>query len=147
MKAVLHYFFLVTAPILGILALLHLGSRLQAPASIGGEWHLELTPSAINEAGCATLLDPAVQPSLEILQSGTHLILELNIGEEMSLRGRLDNLAITTIQPDTAVFQATVDRQSEPDRLAGNLTFPNCGQLLTFTGIRQRHIVKEAGGH
>ena len=99
MKTVFHYLFLATMPILGILGLLHLGSRLQAPASIGGEWQLELTPSAINEAGCATLPDAAVQPSLEILQSGTHLILELNIGEEMSLRGRLDELTITT-DPD-----------------------------------------------
>jgi hypothetical protein len=147
MKAVLHYLFLAIVPVLGILGLLHLGSRLKAPASIAGEWHLEVTPSTVNKAGCMTLPDPAVQPSLEILQSGIHLILQLNIGEEMSLKGRLDDLAITTIQPDTAVFQATVDRQSEPDRLAGNLTFPNCGEILTFTGIRQRHIVKEAGGH
>ena len=147
MKTVFHYLFLATMPILGILGLLHLGSRLQAPASIGGEWQLELTPSAINEAGCATLPDAAVQPSLEILQSGTHLILELNIGEEMSLRGRLDELTITTIQSGTAAFQATVDRQSEPDRLAGTLTLPTCRKMLAFTGSRQPHTLKDAGGH
>jgi hypothetical protein len=147
MKAAFHYFFLVTMPILGILGLLHLGRNLKPPAFIGGEWRLEITPAAINDADCATLPDPAVQPSLEILQSGRYLILELNIGEAMSLRGRLDELTINSTQPGTAVFQATVDRQNEPDRLSGALTLPTCQKMLAFTGIRQSHSMKDGGGH
>jgi hypothetical protein len=81
------------------------------------------------------------------LQSGTHLILDLNVAQEMRLKGQLEELTIVTDQSETTVLQASVDRQSEPDRLAGTLTLPTCGKSVSFTGTRSPNTVKDAGGH
>jgi hypothetical protein len=108
---------------------------------------LEFAASASGEASCKEVVDSAVQPTLQILQSGTHLILDLNVAQEMRLKGQLEELTIVTDQSETAVLQASVDRQSEPDRLAGTLTLPTCGKSVSFTGTRSPNTVKDSGGH
>lgn len=147
MKAVLHYIFLVGLPILGVVGLLKLGSTLQAPASIGGTWLLQWQNDSL--ANCGNLFDSAVSPLLTISQSGTHLVLELNTLEKTSLKATFNDLTITTngSGAETAVFQATVDRQSEPNQLTGTLTLPQCPTPLSLVGIRQPKQAATTGGH
>lgn len=149
MKAALHYLVLVGIPIVGVLGLLRLGSNLEPPISVGGEWYLALTNSTQVEASCAGLLDANVQPVLTVSQSGPHLVLELNTAEKIRFKGTLNESTITTAQnePETVVFQVTIDHQSQPNTLAGAVTLPACKTPLTFTGFRHSHVAKAIEGH
>jgi hypothetical protein len=144
MKAILHYLALVGLPILGILGLLQLGSSLQAPASIGGIWLLQPADAEVQNADCAKLFTETAVPTLLISQSGIFLQLTMNTTEKLTLTGRLTGLEVVA-EADTAVFQATINRESEPDSLTGKLLIPPC--TLSLTGLRQPELQTAIGGH
>lgn len=149
MKAVLHYLVLVGIPILGVLGLLRIGSDLKPPVSVGGEWQLELTASTLTDAGCASLFAEGIQPVLTVSQSGLHLVLELNTVEKTSFKGRLTELTITTTtkKSETVAFQATVDRQRDPNYLIGAISLPDCKTPFTLTAFRQPRQAEAIEGH
>jgi hypothetical protein len=124
-------------PVLGVFGVLHIGQNLKAPASVGGNWSLAW--DAAPDGGCPILPDSTDSASLFISQSGPHLVMELNSGVKTNLNGILDELHITGMvaESETAVFQATVDRQSEPHQMSGLFIPPGCTTPQTFTAVRQ----------
>jgi hypothetical protein len=137
MKALVHYVFLVGLPVLGVLGVLHIGQNAEAPASVGGNWYV--TWDVPLAGGCPALPDAADSASLFISQSGPHLVMELNGGVKTNLSGVLDELHITGMAAgwETAVFQAAVDRQPEPDQMSGLFAPPGCATSYAFTAVRQ----------
>lgn len=137
MKALVHYVFLVGLPVLGVLGVLHIGQNLKAPASVGGNWSLAW--DAVPDGGCPALPASTNAASLFISQSGPHLVMELNSGAKTNLNGVLDELHITgtVAEVETAVFQATVDRQPEPHQMSGFFAPPGCATVYAFTAVRQ----------
>jgi hypothetical protein len=85
---------------------------------------------------------------LLILQSGIYLQLEMNTTEKLTLTGRLDGLEVVAEgegdATTTAVFQATINRESEPDSLTGTLLMPPC--TVSLTGLRQPELQAATGG-
>jgi hypothetical protein len=85
---------LVGVPALGVLAVLRVGARLEAPPSVGGAWSVEAAARAVDPA-CAARLAPA---ALRVTQSGTHLSLAWGGPRAATLRGTLDGAALSAVE-------------------------------------------------
>jgi hypothetical protein len=155
MRTILLYLLLVGIPVLGLSGLMRLGRRLNPPISVAGTWSMQTNSRAVGASPCVDPFARTVHLVLTITQSGTHLLLRLNDEEGSIMTGEIygPNLsAKTLVRPDsplvdvssrnpTAIlFNAAVDRRTQPDRLVGQLNFsdlPPCGNLA-FTATRDR---------
>ena len=154
MKSGFLYFLLVGIPILGIWGTLRFGENLRPPVSVGGTWRIELSSQAGADASCGQPPIRSDQPVLTISQSGPHLLLTFNDPKKTSLIGEIHAMTITAELPGhspiavadasdedaaTTYLEASVDRQAEPNRLRGVLTFTQCSlrTRLPFTALRQ----------
>jgi hypothetical protein len=137
LKSVVAYVLLVGIPFAALAAILHAGSRLQAPPAIGGEWRL--TESA-------GLSAPGAAPAtLRIAQSGTHLSLVL-AGREMRGTLRGDSVQATAtgsrgasaggcFQDGPAALRARVDASKPEARMVGEVAAAGCAPL-PFAAVR-----------
>ena len=147
MKTVITYGMLVGLPILGVLLILRLGQNLTPPLSVGGQWSMALSPSALSltEAGCTAAGEDFTSVTLAIAQSGPKLVLTLDTDPTTQLAGVITEVRVNanaqTSKPATGPaitqLEATVDRAAEPDQLVGALTLPGCSTPLPFTAVRQ----------
>jgi hypothetical protein len=151
MKSILQYTLMVGIPVVTVLILVQIGERtMKAPAFIGGDWVLE----TIAEDGGESFDCPALvfeqDPVLSISQSGLYLEISFNDRDNTTFSAMLTGLTITgggSGGDATHSFSATVDRQPEPDRLAGLLTISSCHELFSFTGSRLPDIDQTSEGH
>ncbi|HEX5725317.1 MAG TPA: hypothetical protein VFX98_07610 [Longimicrobiaceae bacterium] len=148
LKALLIYAALVGGPVAGLLGILHLGSRLQAPPPLGEAWR---TVSLATLRG--TLLTPAggALPALEVQQSGVYLSVAFDgarfagrlHGDSLVARSRGRAPAVLRAEcgAETPVeLRATFDRAAVPHRLSGVLAVegrPECPRAF-FTAERVR---------
>jgi hypothetical protein len=86
-KAVLLYLLLVGLPVLGVVGILRLGSRLEAPADIGGSWRAAYAPAAQLVPPCVELAPEG--PAFDVTQSGLHAGVTLNDPSRTRLDARL----------------------------------------------------------
>lgn len=164
MKPVFSYLILVGTPLIGLLVILHLGQGLSAPISVRGLWSLDADFSPLKGSPCADLFNTINQPALSISQSGKHLLLSLNAGEKVALRGECGENTITADllnRPDDAALsktcvaartihiEATVNTEAAQTRLNGLLTIPACPECgpVPFTAIRQQQAGKKGEVH
>lgn len=144
---------LVGIPILGLVAVLHAGQRLQAPPSVGGAWRVESVDGGAGE--CGPLARGAV---LAVSQSGVYVTLAIGgEGDIVSIATRLDGDSLTGTVPATAAcprldgarLVATVDRTSAPHRMAGRVVpADGRGAAVGFTATRLPVEARGAGaGH
>lgn len=163
MKPILLYLILVGLPILGILGLLRAGQNLAAPITLAGTWDAQLhLESPTDSSVCEAPIRPA-PVVLSIKQSGQHVFLTFDDLQKTTLKGNVQDLTIyasfiperrgltNRSGPETTAiyFQGRVDRQTEPDRLLGVLTF-NCGPVLSKVGVvasRQSGARQPTGSH
>jgi hypothetical protein len=149
MRSLLLYLLLVGIPAAGVAGILRAGAGLEAPASVGGQWTLDVAPSAA---------DPRCEPApgtLTISQSGVHLDAALRPGGEARLRGEMrgDTIILASMVPsddssneggdcDPAAgvrLEAVADGADRPAALRGTLRFVGCAACapLAFTATRQ----------
>jgi hypothetical protein len=151
MRVVFLYFFLIGAPVLGILGLLRMGRDLTPPVSIKGAWTVKLDPQPPGDQACeeSRLFDDT---TLTISQSGSHLLLKFNdkkgtaldgqIGDSnVMAEGRHHSAAGADEQGGTAAIsmRATLERQTGPGSLRGELILNGCapGVRVPFTATRK----------
>jgi hypothetical protein len=137
MKKLLLYLGMISVPLLGLLGILKLGSRLQAPASVGGQWTLE-SPSG---PACDSFQAFLQSETIHIAQSGPHLVITLVDKDHTQLRGELDGETVRAAIHRPAALQAVqltarVDRSADPDRFQGQVTDANCSGALVLEGTR-----------
>jgi len=120
MKSFLLYPALVGIPLAGLLGILHAGSRLEAPASIGGSWRLDA---------------PSPPGEIVISQSGVHLAVEM---DGVRMRGEIRGDSLVALAPPAGntpraipcgtglgrELRARVDREADPHRLTGTVGVP-----------------------
>lgn len=124
--------------LIGLLIILRLGSRLQAPVSVGGNWSLE-PPS---NAACSGFRAFITAETIQIVQSGPHLVLTLDDESHTQLRGNLEGAAmqVAVTRPagqDGIQLIAQVDRSVDPNRLEGQVTQVGCQDPLLIHATRQ----------
>lgn len=146
MKIIGQYILMVGLPLLCLLGVLWAGADLQAPQSVNGVWTVAITSSG--DAGCAGFSAWEGEPQLVIAQSGNALTLQFNNLSFPRLDGKLDGLAITAQSDAASVrFQATVDPESAPEKMTGELISSQCPATATLDGIRQATPQTVGGRH
>ncbi len=113
MKSLLLYLAIVGVPLAGLFGILHAGSRLDAPHSVGGSWRLDA---------------PSPPGTLDISQSGVHLVVEM---DGLRMPGEIRGDSLVAVAPPTGKtspacgpdlgreLRAALDRTAEPHRLTG----------------------------
>lgn len=147
-KSILVYFSTLLGVGIIIFVVLQIGSKLQAPASVGGRWKLE--PSNNQLALCVDLPMTQTEVTLEIHQSGSHLQMILPIDStNLIFNGRLDGLQFNTMTGGDAalVFSGSLDRQSETDILSATLAGTDCQIPVSLIGVRMEERLLSEGGH
>ena len=149
MKTFFQYAALVSLSILGVLGILHLGSSLKAPASVGGRWAVQMTVPQGSLPACIPLSPGTGTRELVISQSGPVLAITFNDSRETTLSGNLEGLSIHAVSKHEPVWQliAEVDREVEPDQLSGTLTSDGCAVPIELMGVRQPHQTSLTGEH
>lgn len=134
MKSLLLYLGLVGLPLAGLLGILHLGSRLEAPPAVGGAWAVTAAPGA------------ALPDTLHLSQSGVHLSVTAGGAR---LGGRIGGHAVSAAsaageEACAASLEARVDTAA--GRMAGTLALPPRCERVSFEALR-RPPAKRGGGH
>ncbi len=148
LRAILLYLLLVGTPVLGILGLLRVGQSLTPPISMRGTWTVQLSLQTADSTSCASAVSGSDQAVLAISQSGPQLQLILKGKEWIALAGEIHDTTVTAEGPSASAgagasssihLNARVDRQAKPNRLLGQITFPNCPShiAMAFTATRQ----------
>jgi hypothetical protein len=153
MKAAVHYIFLVGIPVIIVFILLRFGENtLTAPVHIGGIWLLE-SPLQTAKSSCEDLNLDYEDPTLNISQSGPHIVLFFNDENQTALKGTLTGQTILTHpsneanKPDISL-SLTINSEAEPDKLDGTLVITACEETWSFTATRQPDLdTASAGGH
>ena len=153
MKAVLQYILFVGIPVLGVLGVLHIGSTLQAPVSVGGAWVVTLDSSASSAWNCLFDSSKASQLGLVILQSGPSLTLQFSDENHATLEGEIHGTTLLAATPDSSstpadlMMNAEVDRSVEPDQMRGTLEGAGCPAPLPFQAVRMPGTQTAIGAH
>lgn len=147
-KSILVYLSLLLGVGIIIFVVLQVGSKLQAPFSIGGRWKLELSNHELGT--CTALLIAQSGLTLEIHQSGPHLQMIFPIDStNLIFDGHLDGFQFKSITGGDAelILSGSLDRQSEPDLLSATLTGGDCQTPVSLIGTRQEDRLLIGGGH
>jgi hypothetical protein len=153
MKSLLIYLLLVGGPLAGLFGILHAGSRLEAPPSIGGAWRMEAPPFAAGpEEG---------ETTIEISQSGEHVELRID-GALFDGKVRGDSIVAATkaraerrgepvdlCGPLRGItMRARLDRAAEPDRMTAVFSLPaSTGCTPSTVQAVRMPALKREGGH
>jgi hypothetical protein len=87
MRQVLSYLLFVGVPLAGLLGVLRVGQRIEAPQAVHGSWAVQ--PMAASGRVCTRYLLSEADSTLVISQSGRQLSGSLGPGAEVGLRGSL----------------------------------------------------------
>jgi len=146
------YLLLVGTPLLGLVGLLRVGERIEAPSAIAGTWAVDSAFSRAVERGCFPRAF-AEATAFEITQSGRFVRLTANDAAATTFEGRLDGGALVArgarAAPTTALPQCAAPRATElrlrllddagTQQLAGSWGLPECAacRALPFRATRQ----------
>lgn len=135
MRTALLYLVLVGAPLCGLLFVLHLGGRLEAPPDVAGTWRVERGGTCGLRQG-----DP-----IEIVQSGQFVQVSLPDRPDMDgrlQRGELRVLggAIATSSPGCSTGRFELVVRPERGRLIGTGGVPGCGGCVPQTIVAERVV-------
>jgi len=126
---------LVGAPLGGLLFVLHLGGRLEAPPDVAGMWQVERGGTCGLRQG-----DP-----IEIVQSGQFV--QVSLPDRPDMDGRLrngelrvDGGAIATSSPGCSTGRFELVVRPERGRLIGTGGVPGCGGCVPQTIVAERVV-------
>jgi hypothetical protein len=151
-RFVVSYVLLVGLPILSVVATLHLGRGLRAPARVAGTWVLDLSPAKLPIHACK----PTGMVShlvLTISQSGKELTLQFN-GIEGVDRGTIEGTTLQWVTAPTPEwsgpscpgfdlnFMAQVDSATSAEFMKGIVSIPGCRACtsIEFRAIRRPDV-------
>jgi hypothetical protein len=163
MKPILLYLILVGLPVLAIFGLLRAGQKLSAPISLAGAWNAQLNLENPPDSSVRTALIHPGPTVLSITQSGPHVFLTFDELQTTTLIGNVQDLTVyasfipesggptnTSGSKMTAIyFHGRVDRQTQPDRLLGVITFDRgpVRSKVSVIASRQSGVRQPTGGH
>lgn len=151
MKAFLQYLVLIGVPLLGLLAVLHYGNRLQAPIFIGGTWVIDPPDLEIPQPVCTPFGFATGRQEMTFSQSGRYVEVRFD-DPDSHAAGKLDGLTLIaegrtsgsamdgTCPEQTAVevqlhFESGIEAS---DGFVGQWILADCESCppLSFTGER-----------
>jgi hypothetical protein len=150
---VVAYVLLVGLPIVGLLAVLKTGRKLNAPISVDGVWRLEADAAKLSTLPCGKALAESKDAALAISQSGTNFTLTLANGPRSDGAGTLAGTSLNaSLAPSSEwsaqgncgaerkmTLVATVDPNATPRSLTGLLSASDCPACtaVEFRAVRQ----------
>lgn len=135
-KLVLTYVLLVCLPLVVLLAILRIGSRLRAPLAIGGAWTVSADWTPLSGTPCKQLLENIRQPFINVSQSGARLIFTLNDKAGTSIPGLLQDATLTMAQ-DQALHPTVGCADSEAIYLTAKVEHQGSERIMTgVLGVR-----------
>jgi hypothetical protein len=156
-RLVVSYVLLVGLPLVLLLTILRAGSHLKAPLSVGGAWTVTADLTPIADTRCKELLEIIKQPFINVSQSGTKLIFNLNNRAGTTIPGAIQDATLTMAEdsalsstggctdPRAIYLKAKVENQGHERIMAGILGFRGCGACapVSFHAVRK---VRTANG-
>lgn len=149
MKSLLLYLVLVITPLLGLLGILQIGEKLQAPAPVGGIWAVEPGTSEALKQSCAPLKASGDRLEMTLSQSGRYVQLQFNDAEKTTMTGRFDDSVLTLRQilgsgvrnrcgSATAAALQLRHTPTGAERLSGTWKIPECDDCsqISFIAVR-----------
>jgi hypothetical protein len=155
MKIILLYVTLVGILLLGLLGILRVGEKLNAPLNVSGEYEINSEFVNIIDKSCTPLIFHKEEPQLTVEQSGIYLTAKFNDVNKTEMSGKLENnkmifsqviqakkdaakvcgseikaeLSVNIIQSDTA-----------EDEIAGTWNIPDCGTSakIKFSAVKKQ---------
>jgi len=135
LRSLLLYIVLVGLPLVGVLGIVYLGERLEAPASVKGQWQIEVEGKAPDPQDCSAGLRSAL--ALMIVQSGPDLRITFNDEAQTTMIGHINGFLVTASESSGPLaLEATLDQLSQATRLRGTLTFSACDQHMNWSATR-----------
>ena len=95
-KLTFGYVLFVGIPLLILLGVFAAGADLSAPPAVSGDWIVEPVPNK-----CAGPLADANPPTLNIYQTGAHLLIAFNDARKTTLNGKLEGGRIAAVSSTT----------------------------------------------
>lgn len=152
-RLVVAYVLLVGLPLVLLLTILRAGSHLTAPISVGGAWTVTADLAPIAGTRCKELLENIRQPFINVSQSGTRLIFNLNDKAGTTIPGAIQDASVTMAQdsalssaggcsdPQTIYLKAKVENQGPDRTMTGILGFRGCDACapVSFRAVRKAH--------
>jgi hypothetical protein len=150
-RLVVTYVLLVGLPLVLLLAILRAGNHLRAPLSVGGDWIVTADLTPIAGTRCKELLDNIKQPFINVSQSGSKLIFNLNDKAGTTILGALQGATLTMAQdgalsstggcadPEAIYLKAKVENQGPERIMTGVLGFRGCDACapVSFRAVRK----------
>ncbi|HEU4452571.1 MAG TPA: hypothetical protein VFR81_05895 [Longimicrobium sp.] len=131
MKSLLLYLAMVGLPLAGLFGILHAGSRIDAPPSVGGSWRIDAPASASTR-------------TIDVSQSGEHVVVEV---DGARLRGEVRGDSLFAAAPGRCGLRVRIDRAAEPDRLVGTMGGSGRGCGSTAISAARLPATKRGGRH
>ena len=126
------YVLLVGLPLVLLLTILRAGSHLKAPLSVSGAWTVTADLTPIAGTRCKEMLENIRQPFINVSQSGTKLIFNLNDNAGTAIPGAIQDATLTMAQ-DSAL--SSTDGCGDPRGIYLNAKVENQGPERTMTGV------------
>jgi hypothetical protein len=150
-RLVVAYVLLVGLPLILLLSILRTGSHLKAPLSVGGAWTVTADLTPIADTRCKELLENIRQPFINVSQSGTKLIFNLNDRAGTAIPGEIQDATLTMAQdnalsftagckdPQSIYLKAKVENQGPERTMTGILGFNGCATCapVSFRAVRK----------
>lgn len=147
-KSILVYISLIAFVAVIIIVILQIGSKIQAPASIGGQW--QVIASTDELADCLQLTQSQPELFLQIQQSGPHLQIYFPADTKANLLdGHIEGFRFETksSRDDQLFLQGNLNRAVQPNTISATLSGEGCQDPISFTGVRQAGSAVNTGGH
>jgi hypothetical protein len=124
------YLLLVGVPLLGVIAVLHLGRAITPTMSVGGRWRIDAQGQLAPALACATD-SPGNEPvPMDISQSGRELSFVLGERPGLALRGKIARSAVVASSrggsTPSAHLRAEIDRRVKPATMVGTVDLGDC---------------------
>lgn len=156
-KLIIAYVCLVGIPLLGLIGIVHEGQRLNAPASVGGNWNVDGDFAAWAGKPCANLLTGARRPAVTISQSGSILSIVLSDAQAAPLTGTIQGRTLTAGADDPASsgvascagairVNATAEKDGKQRTLTGTLQLNTCASCAPVAFSAVREAAQSKGG-
>ena len=114
MKTVILYITLVGILFIGLLAVLKIGEKLNAPENVSGDWQISGKFADSVQNSCTPIFLPLKNPAVFIEQSGIHLTITFNDRAKTEMHGELEN--------NKVIFEQTLHVKSELQNVYGKKT-------------------------
>lgn len=155
MKIILLYVTLVGLLLLGLLGILRVGTKLNAPVNVSGKYEINSEFVNIIDKSCTPLVFHKAEPQLSIEQSGVYLTAKFNDVNKTEMSGRLENSKLIFSQLIQANKDAAkvcgseikaelsikiIQSDTDSDELAGTWIIPDCGTnaQIKFSAVKKQ---------